>query len=81
MSKEPFDSGVGVGFGISKLGLQEPWNISLYPGSGTVDGKSGDHVLLAPAYNVDATTVEIISEKTAQLINAYFDEMHLVRAK
>lgn len=37
--------------GLHNLGIKDPHNISLHPGTGTGDGKRGDHVLIAPAYN------------------------------
>lgn len=52
----------------------EPYSISFYPGTGTVDGKSGDHILLAPAYNVTADVVEMIVRKTAAVITEFFAE-------
>lgn len=55
-------------------GMQEPYSISIYPGSGTVDGKSGDHVLLAPAYNIIESELSLIVDKTVQVINAYFEQ-------
>ena len=53
-------------------GLSDPHNITLYPGSGTVDGKIGDHILLAPAYNVTVEMIELIVRKTARVIEEYF---------
>lgn len=36
--------------------------VALYPGSGTVDGQKGDHVLIAPPYTVsDEELGEIVS--------------------
>lgn len=76
MSKQPFEPSVGVAMGINKLGLQEPWNISLYPGTGTVDGRSGDHIIVAPAYNVHPSVIETISERTKQVVDAYFHNLN-----
>lgn len=53
--------------------MQEPFNISIYPGTGTADGKKGDHVLLAPAYNVTKEDVEEIVETTAKVIKQFFE--------
>lgn len=46
--------------------------MSIYPGTGTADGKKGDHVLLAPAYNVTKEDIELIVKTTAKLIEAFF---------
>ena len=52
--------------------MQEPYSISLYPGSGTVDGRRGDHVLLAPAYNVTEEEIRYIVDTTATVIFQFF---------
>ncbi len=52
--------------------MREPYSISLYPGSGTADGRLGDHILLAPAYNVTAADVEYIVETTIAVIKQFF---------
>jgi hypothetical protein len=52
--------------------MHEPFNISLYPGSGTVDGKKGDHVLIAPAYNITADEIREIVDTTATVIKQFF---------
>lgn len=54
--------------------MQSPFNISIYPGTGTVDGINGDHILLAPAYNVTASEVHTIVETTAAVIAAFFQQ-------
>jgi adenosylmethionine-8-amino-7-oxononanoate aminotransferase len=41
-----------------------------YPMGGTVDGKHGDHVLLAPPYIIDASHVAEISEKLSAALDA-----------
>ena len=52
--------------------MQEPYNISLYPGTGTADGKRGDHIILAPAYTVDEAEVHHIVDTTAKTIRSFF---------
>jgi adenosylmethionine-8-amino-7-oxononanoate aminotransferase len=34
----------------------------IYPGGGTVDGRAGDHILLAPPYNVTKDELEMIAD-------------------
>ncbi|KAG9985605.1 hypothetical protein KCU78_g20721, partial [Aureobasidium melanogenum] len=67
-TKEPFDPKENVATNIHEKGLSDPHNITLYPGTGTADGKIGDHILLAPAYNVTAEVIELIVQKTARVI-------------
>ena|ERR1700761_6979582 len=52
--------------------MQEPFNISLYPGSGTMDGHRGDHVIVAPAYNVTEDEIREIVDRTARVVKRFF---------
>jgi hypothetical protein len=56
------------------LGLEKGYAISVYPGSGTADGTIGDHILLAPAYNVTPELIEDIADRTSRLIEDYFSD-------
>lgn len=38
------------------------------PGNGGIDGKNGDHIILAPPYNVTKSDVELIVERTSNVI-------------
>lgn len=60
-------------------GMEEPYNISIFPGTGTVDGISGDHVLLAPAFTVTSLEVEMIVDQAASVIEAVFKGLDLVQ--
>lgn len=55
--------------------MEPEYSISIYPGTGTADGKSGDHVLLAPAYNVTRADVEKIADLTTRVITDFFAAM------
>ncbi|MCJ1230503.1 hypothetical protein MMC12_007177 [Toensbergia leucococca] len=59
-TKEPFEPSLGVARRVHEVGLGEGFGISVYPGTGSVDGVRGDHVILAPAYNVGRGGVERI---------------------
>ncbi|KAL1302724.1 hypothetical protein AAFC00_003078 [Neodothiora populina] len=72
-TKEPFDPSEGIAMGVHQLAIQPPFNISIYPGTGTVDGKRGDHVLIAPAYNVTPGFVVLIVNTVAQVISKFFE--------
>ncbi|KAL0259534.1 hypothetical protein SLS55_005271 [Diplodia seriata] len=74
-TKEPFDLGSGVAMGVHEKGMEPKYSISVYPGTGTADGKSGDHVLLAPAYNVTEADVEKIVDLTTGVITEFFGEL------
>ncbi|OBT70770.1 hypothetical protein VF21_10193 [Pseudogymnoascus sp. 05NY08] len=74
-TKSPFARAVGVANAVHEKGLQEGYALSLYPGTGTVDGVLGDHVLIAPAYNVTRDEVEMIAELTAKTVIDSFKEI------
>jgi adenosylmethionine-8-amino-7-oxononanoate aminotransferase len=54
--------------------MRSPFNISIYPGTGTADGVNGDHIMLSPAYNVTSEDVHKIVDTTVSVIKAFFDE-------
>jgi adenosylmethionine-8-amino-7-oxononanoate aminotransferase len=58
--------------GLPTLGMEEKYSISLYPGTGTMDGKYGDHVILSPAYSVTKVEVNLIVERASTVIEEYF---------
>ena len=42
----------------------------IYPGGGTADGRSGDHILLAPPYNVTNNELEMIVDMLSDTLDA-----------
>jgi adenosylmethionine-8-amino-7-oxononanoate aminotransferase len=42
----------------------------IYPSGGTVDGRSGDHILLAPPYNVGDDELAMIVDLLGQTLDA-----------
>ncbi|KAI1809859.1 exocyst complex protein exo70 [Poronia punctata] len=71
-TKEPFPGSSNVSFEMSQLGLTNPYSIAVYPGSGTVDGVNGDHIIISPAYNITQADVEIIATTVQRLVEDYF---------
>jgi hypothetical protein len=59
------------------LGMEDKFSICLYPGTGTVDGKFGDHVMICPAYIVTRSEVELIVDKATQVVEDYFAKRQL----
>lgn len=72
LTKEPFPADQQVASKINDLGLTEAFSIVVYPGSGTVDGVHGDHIILAPPYNVTAVDIELVVSTVAALIEDFF---------
>ena len=60
---------------LTIAGMEEKYSISIYPGSGSVDGTSGDHVLLCPAYTVAQADIELIVDRAATVIEDFFSDM------
>jgi adenosylmethionine-8-amino-7-oxononanoate aminotransferase len=58
-------------------GLKDGYNIYAYPGSGTVDGTRGDHILIAPAYNITDGDVDFIAERVSKVIVDFFKELNM----
>jgi adenosylmethionine-8-amino-7-oxononanoate aminotransferase len=42
----------------------------VYPGGGTIDGVRGDHVLIAPPFIIDDTTIDAVVERLGDAIDA-----------
>ncbi len=55
---------------MHQLGMQADYGISLLPGSGTIDGKLGDVIVLAPAYNITSADVNLIVDRLEKVIKA-----------
>jgi adenosylmethionine-8-amino-7-oxononanoate aminotransferase len=73
-TKQPFEPKEAIAMSVHEKGMEEPFNISLYPGTGVADGKSGDVVILSPAYTVTEEEVELIVNLTGQVIDEFFKE-------
>lgn len=58
---------------IHEFALQPKYSISLYPGSGSVDGVLGDHVLLAPAFTATREEILKIAQLTRDVIFDFFE--------
>jgi len=60
-SKEPFDAGDGLHARVKDEAFRA--GLLCYPGGGTADGNNGDHILLAPPYNVEAHHLDELVDK------------------
>jgi adenosylmethionine-8-amino-7-oxononanoate aminotransferase len=48
--------------------------VYFYPGTGTVDGVRGDHIIVAPAYNVTDAELNTMVERIVKTIQDVFYE-------
>lgn len=69
----PFPVEDHVAMEIAELGLRRAdYAIAVYPGSGTVDGRSGDHIIVSPPYNSTRAEIDTIADCVARLVEDYF---------
>ncbi|HEY2254989.1 MAG TPA: aspartate aminotransferase family protein [Variovorax sp.] len=67
-SKAPFAPGLQLHAQIKKEAMAQ--GLLCYPGGGTVDGRSGDHVLLAPPFIATRDQLQEIARRLAASIDA-----------
>ncbi|MBO9464124.1 aspartate aminotransferase family protein [Tropicibacter sp. R15_0] len=65
-NKTPFDPAMGIAGKLKKVAQAN--GLICYPGSGTIDGKQGDHILLAPPFIIsDAQIDELVGKLSLSL--------------
>jgi adenosylmethionine-8-amino-7-oxononanoate aminotransferase len=74
-TKQPFAPEVGISQKILELALSDQFNMTFYPGTGSVDGIQGDHIILAPPFNITNKDVDDIVVTVVAVINIVFDKM------
>ncbi len=67
-TKEPFDPSRGVAAKVKKAAFAE--GLICYPMSGTIDGRRGDHVLLAPPFIIEDDQIDELIDKLDRAIAA-----------
>jgi adenosylmethionine-8-amino-7-oxononanoate aminotransferase len=80
-TKKAFAANVGISRRIKQAGLKRSRGISLYPGSGTVDGYEGDHVIISPPFNVTSGEIDKIVVLVTQVIDDVFNAADFFRVK
>ncbi|MEM9683409.1 MAG: aspartate aminotransferase family protein [Pseudomonadota bacterium] len=71
-SKTPFDPGQKLHARIKTKAMDR--GLICYPGGGTIDGRLGDHVLLAPPFIVETGQIDEIVERLGDAVDAALDE-------
>ncbi|HFC04123.1 MAG TPA: aspartate aminotransferase family protein [Rhizobiales bacterium] len=66
-TNEPFDSAAGVAMKIKKAAMDE--GLVCYPMGGTIDGKNGDPIMLAPPFIYEAHHMDEMVEKLGRAID------------
>ena len=67
-SKKPFDYGLNIAGKIKNNAFSE--GLICYPAQGTIDGKSGDHVLIAPPFIISEEEINILVERLSLAIQS-----------
>ena len=67
-SKAPFDPSRGIAGKIKKAAFEA--GLICYPMAGTIDGRSGDHVLLAPPFIIEDAQLDELVDKLSGAIDA-----------
>lgn len=67
-TKVPFDTSLGVHKRIKAAAMAR--GLACYPMGGTIDGRAGDHVLLAPPYIIATEEIDIIVDRLGAAIES-----------
>ncbi|MEO9780039.1 MAG: aspartate aminotransferase family protein [Sedimentitalea sp.] len=67
-TKTPFDPARGVAGKIKRAAFEA--GLVCYPMSGTIDGRQGDHILLAPPFIINDDQLDELTDKVEQAITA-----------
>jgi adenosylmethionine-8-amino-7-oxononanoate aminotransferase len=67
-TKEPFDPAEKLHLKVKQAAMER--GLMLYPMGGTLDGRRGDHVLLAPPFILDDDVMDEIAATTAAAVDA-----------
>nr|AYE67625.1 hypothetical protein [Annulohypoxylon stygium] len=76
ITKKPFDSKLGVSRLIVDCAKSPKFNMTFYPGSGTVDGVNGDHIIIAPPFMTTEEDADHIVEVILTVIEIVFNEIN-----
>ena len=68
--KKPFAPGAKIADRVKRAALE--LGLCVYPGTGTVDGVNGDHILLAPPFNVTGDEIATIIERLDAALGPVF---------
>ncbi len=67
-TKQPFDPDLNVNERVYEAAFER--DVYTYPGSGSVDGIAGDHLMLAPPLTVSEESVETIGRAVVEAVDA-----------
>lgn len=74
-TKEPFARAEQVAQRVHLAALQE--GLTVYPGTGSVDGVLGDHILLAPPYIISAAEARMLADRLTSAVQTVAAELRV----
>jgi adenosylmethionine-8-amino-7-oxononanoate aminotransferase len=72
-TRAPFAPALGVAERVRRAALEE--GLSIYPGTGPVDGLRGDHLLIAPPFIITEPQVHELADKLARALGRVQDDL------
>jgi adenosylmethionine-8-amino-7-oxononanoate aminotransferase len=66
-TKTPFDPALKLHAQVKRAAMSQ--GLMVYPAGGTIDGRTGDHILLAPPFIIDKTGIDTIVERLGHAID------------
>jgi adenosylmethionine-8-amino-7-oxononanoate aminotransferase len=75
VTKDPLDQGLAIHTVIKRQAMSR--GLMCYPGGGTIDGRRGNHILLAPPFIIDHSHVSEIADKLGSALDAAVAELGL----
>jgi adenosylmethionine-8-amino-7-oxononanoate aminotransferase len=67
-TKKVFDPALKLNEQVKRAALAN--GVAIYPMGGTIDGRHGDHVLIAPPYIATAADIDTIVERVGAAVDA-----------
>lgn len=77
ITKQPFDPRYKIAPMIQKLAFSDPYNMTIYQATGTVDGVYGDHIMISPSFLVTYKDIDHIVDVLSIVIRKTFENIHL----
>lgn len=72
-TKKAFDSALKLNVRIKQAAMEH--GLICYPMGGTVDGQTGDHILLAPPFIIEETHLDEIVQKLEKAVHSVFNRL------
>ena len=74
-TKEPFDPALTIAMAVHEQGLLQNPGIMMYPGTGSADGRKGDHIIISPPYSTTPSGLEMIVAQAYRAVQSAFEQV------